>query len=118
MPHGKATHLPLHAYTIPEGKYLCTKNPTSPKPVFTRRIHDRLGSCIPESKEHLALRMTGQTNMLSKAGKKFRYHFQRFGFQKMCQRRTQEVTPEQLQGALVAHTPDWSVSKACFILDG
>ena len=74
--------------------------------------------CRPEIDAHVILRMTGQTKMLSKAGKQFKYQFQRFGFQRMCHHRKQNVAVEHLQAELVAHTIDWPTSKACFNLDG
>ena len=74
--------------------------------------------CRPESDAHITLRMTGQSKMLSKAGKEFRYQFQRYGFRRMCHNRKQNVAVEFLQAELVAHTVSWPASKASFILDG
>ena len=74
--------------------------------------------CRPEIHAHVVLRMTGQSKILSKPGKKFKYQFQRYGFQRMCHRRKQNVAIEHLKAELVAHSIDWPTSKACFILDG
>ena len=126
------SRMPLHAYCLPEGRNTCKRPATRAAPVMTRRDDDNLGSCHPNGKcemdfdtqehhcrpettESAVLRYTGQTQFLSSEGKKFRYQFQRFGFQKMSQNRTQNVEIEHLASRLVAHKVIWRpASKARF----
>ena len=74
--------------------------------------------CRSETSHSYTLRMFGQKKLLSRGGKQFKYHFQRYGYQRMCQQRKQDIPIEHLQAELVAHKVTWSKSKACFILDG
>ena len=113
----RPTYMPLHAYCLPEGKSTCKKRNKRPIPVFTRRNNDHLGSCRPESHDHLILRVTGQTKLLSPEGKRFQYQFQRFGFQQMCHERRQNVEIDDLRCVLSAHVKRWPKSKDCFNLD-
>ena len=74
--------------------------------------------CRPESEQHLVLRMTGQKRLLSRNGKRFKYQFQRYGYQRMAHDRKQNIPIEHLKAELVAHKVRWDPSKAGFILDG
>ena len=81
---------------------------------FDTQVHQ----CRPESERSFTLRMVGQKRLLSQNGKRFRYHFQRYGYQRMAHDRKQNIAIEHLQAELVAHRIRWDPSKACFILDG